>query len=118
MARAAVVVLVVALVLVGLFFALRPDTPEGAPRDRTFDVSIEGGDMSPAEISVDEGDNMTLLVSSDKPMELHLHGYDAELEVEPGETARVRFEADITGRFEIEDHESEKELGTLQVRPR
>jgi heme/copper-type cytochrome/quinol oxidase subunit 2 len=74
--------------------------------------------MSPAEISVNEGDNVTLRVSSDKPMKLHLHGYDVKREVEPGETAKLRFEADIIGRFEIEDHESEKELGTLQVRPR
>lgn len=118
MTRAAVIVLVVVLVLGGLFFVLRPDTPERAPQDRTFAVSIEGGKMSPAEISVDEDDNVTLRVSSDKPMELHLHGYDVEREVEPGETAKIRFEADITGRFEIEDHESERELGTLQVRPR
>jgi hypothetical protein len=116
--RAAVIVLVVVLVLGGLFFVLRPDTPKRAPRDRTFEVSIEDGEMSPAEISVDEDDNVTLRVSSDKLMELHLHGYDVEREVEPGETAKLRFEADITGRFEIEDHESERELGTLQVRPR
>ena len=118
MTRTAVIVLVVVLVLGGLFFVLRPDTPKRAPRDRTFEVSIEDGEMSPAEISVDEDDHVTLRVSSDKLMELHLHGYDVEREVEPGETAKLRFEADITGRFEIEDHESEKELGTLQVRPR
>ena len=118
MTRAVVVILVVVLVLGGLFFLLRPDSPEGAPRDRTFDVSIEGGEMSPDEISVNENDNVTLRVSSDKPIEIHLHGYDVEQEVEPGETAEIRFKADITGRFEVEDHESEKELGTLQVRPR
>ncbi|MBA2712188.1 MAG: cupredoxin domain-containing protein [Rubrobacteraceae bacterium] len=118
MPRAVVVILVAVLVLGGLFFVLRPDTPEGASQDRTFDVSIEGGGMIPAEISVNENDDVTLRLSSDKPMEIHLHGYDVEREVEPGETAEVRFEADITGRFEIEDHESEKELGTLQVRPR
>ena len=118
MTRAVVVLMVVVLVLGGLFFVLRPDTPEGAPKDRTFDVSIEGGEMSPDEISVNEDDTVTLGVSSDRPMELHLHGYDVEQEVEPGETAEIRFEADTTGRFEIEDHGSEKELGVLQVRPR
>ncbi len=73
--------------------------------------------MSPAEISVSEGDRVTLRVSSDEPMELHLHGYDVEQEVGPGQKSRLRFEADLTGRFEIEDHESESELGVLQVRP-
>jgi hypothetical protein len=57
--------------------------------------------MSPAEISVNEYDRVTLRVSSDKPMELHLHGYDVEREVEPGREAKLRFKADLTGRFEI-----------------
>jgi heme/copper-type cytochrome/quinol oxidase subunit 2 len=109
---------VIVLILGGLFFLLRPDTPAAGPRERTFDVSIEGGAMSPSEISVKEGDRVTFLISSDKPMELHVHGYDVEQEVEPEQTARLRFEADLTGRFEIEDHESERELGVLQVRPR
>jgi Cupredoxin-like domain len=116
--RIAIVVLVVVLVLGGLFFLLRPDTPEGSLQDRSFDVSIEGGEMSPDKISVDEGDTVALHVSSDKPLELHMHGYDVEQEVEPGEKAEIRFEADLTGRFEIEDHGSERELGVLQVRPR
>jgi len=38
--------------------------------------------------------------------------------VEPGREAEIDFEADLTGRFEIEDHETERELGVLQVRPR
>ena len=117
MARNLILIAVIVLILGGLFFLLRPDTPEGAPRERTFDLSIEEGEMSPAEISVDEGDRVTLRVSSDEPMELHLHGYDVEREVEPGQEAELHFEADLTGRFEIEDHESEREPGVLQVRP-
>jgi hypothetical protein len=116
--RAAIVVLVVVLILGGLFFLLRPDSSEGGPQDQTFDVSIESGRMSPEEISVNQGDTVTLRVSTDEPTELHVHGYDVEQEVEPGREAEIDFEADLTGRFEIEDHESEKELGVLQVRPR
>ena len=112
-----ILIAVMVLILGGLFFLLRPDTPSGVPRDRTIAVSIEGGEMSPAEISVNEDDSVTLRVSSDRPMEIHLHGYDVEQEVGPGQKASLRFRADLTGRFEIEDHESEKELGVLQVRP-
>ena len=118
MARAAIVVLVVVVVLGGLFFLLRPDDPSGKPRDRTFDVAIKDGEMSPDEISVSKGDTVTLRVASDKPTELHVHGYDVEQEVEPGRETEIDFEADLTGRFEIEDHETEMELGVLQVRPR
>ena len=118
MARSLILIAVIVLILGGLFFVLRPESPSGVPRDRTFDLSVEGGEMSPAEISVNEGDNVTLRVSADEPMEFHLHGYDVEQEVGPGQKARLHFEADLTGRFEIEDHESESELGVLQVRPR
>jgi heme/copper-type cytochrome/quinol oxidase subunit 2 len=113
-----VLIAVIALILGGLFFLLRPETPAGVPRERTIAVSIEGGEMSPAEISVNEDDSVTILVSSDMPMKLHLHGYDVEQEVRPGQKASLRFRADLTGRFEIEDHESERELGVLQVHPR
>ena len=75
------------LILGGLFFLLRPDTPAGAPRERILDASIEGGEMSPAEISVNQDDRVTLRVSSEERMELHLHGYDVEQEVEPGQEA-------------------------------
>jgi len=108
---------VILLILGGLFFLLRPDTPAGAPRDRTFDVSIKDGEMSPAEISVNQGDTVAFHIRSDKLMEFHIHGYDVEREVRPGRKAEVHFEADLTGRFEIEDHKSERELGVLQVRP-
>jgi plastocyanin len=108
LARAAIVILVLVLVLGGLFFLLRPDTPSGTPQDRTFDVSIKDGAMSPEEISVDKGDTVTLRVTSDEPVELHVHGYDVEQEVEPGQESNLDFEADLTGRFEIEDHETER----------
>jgi hypothetical protein len=36
----------------------------------------------------------------------------------PGESTKLSFEAELTGRFEIEDHNTEEELGTLVVRPR
>ena len=61
---------------------------------------------------------MTLRWTSDIPVEVHLHGYDLEEEVSPGEETDLSFEADLTGRFEIEEHETETELGTLLVQPR
>jgi Cupredoxin-like domain len=116
--RAAIVILVVVIILGGLFFLLRPDIPEGGPQDRVFDVSIKDGEMSPEEISVHQGDTVTLRVSTDEPTELHVHGYDVEQQIKADGETEIDFEADLTGRFEIEDHESEKDLGALQVRPR
>jgi hypothetical protein len=72
--------------------------------------------MSPEEISVDEGELVNFRITSDAPLEFHLHGYDLK-EVEPGEPAGPSFEATTTGRFEIEDHDTASVLGALLVQP-
>jgi FtsP/CotA-like multicopper oxidase with cupredoxin domain len=120
--RALTVALLVLLALAGLFFVLRPDGSSGSAadgsREQTFDLVIEDGAMIPDEIEVEEGDRVTLRLTSEAPVEVHLHGYDLEREVSPGETATLSFEAELTGRFEIEDHETGTELGVLLVQPR
>lgn len=125
MNRTSIIIVLVLIGLVGLFFALRPGpttSRDAAPADesqeRAYNVAIEDGAMSPAEISVEERDQVTLRLTSDRPMEVHLHGYDLEEEVLPGEETDLSFEAEITGRFEIEDHDTETALGALLVQPR
>ena len=129
MNRTVVVIVLVVLGLGVLFLALRPDssspedddpteTSAGEPQKRIYDVAIQSGTMNPNEISVQEGDFVTLRLSSESPVEIHLHGYDLEGDVLPGEETDLSFEAEDTGRFEIEDHETEAQLGTLLVQPR
>jgi hypothetical protein len=48
-----------------------------------------------------------IVVSSDAPDEIHLHGYDIEKEVEPGKPAVFAFTAAIEGIFEMESHVAE-----------
>ena len=74
--------------------------------------------MEPSDITVTEGDRVVLRITADSPHEIHLHGYDIEREVAPGEPSTLSFEAGLTGRFEMENHESEEVLGVLIVRPR
>ncbi len=119
MNRTLVVVLVVLAGLVALFFVLRPGPAADAPRKQTIDVAIEDGVMTPEEIEVGEGDRVTLrMTTQGPPTEVHLHGYDLEEEVEPGEPATLSFEANLAGRFEIEDHATGEVLGALLVQPR
>ena len=122
--RPLVLLLLFLLVLVGLFFLLRPDPPASDPSDsagesqeQTFDLAINDGTMSPEEISVSEGDRVNLRISADEPFEFHLHGYDLEEEVEPEEPAELSFDATTTGRFEIENHDTDAVLGVLLVQP-
>ena len=119
MNRTMVVAVLVLVGLAALFLVLRPGPSQsGAPRERTIDLAVEDGAMTPDEVEVGEGDRVRLRVTSDEQIEIHLHGYDIEREVAPGEPATLSFEADLTGRFEIEDHESEEVLGVLIVQPR
>ncbi len=67
--------------------------------------------MCPDEVEVGEGDWVKPVLTSEEPVEVHLHGYDLEREIEPGEPTALSFEADLTRRLEIEDHELGKALG-------
>ena len=80
-------------------------------------MAINEGRMSPPAVTVYEGDQVNLQITSDRPIEFHLHGYDLTEEVEPGETADLSFEATDTGRFGIEDHNTDAVIGVLLVQP-
>ncbi len=118
--RLLVPILLLLLALVGLFLLLRPDpsTSAGETQEQAFEIAINGGTMSPEEISVLEGDRVNLRITADEPLEFHLHGYDLEEEVEPDQPAELSFDATTTGRFEIENHLTDSVLGTLLVQPR
>ena len=105
-------------VLGGLFLLLRPDPPDTSPEERSFDLEIRDNGMSPEEVSVREGDRVTLNFTAERPVEIHVHGYDLEEEVEPDDATTLSFKADLTGRFPMEDHDTEAELGVLVVEPR
>jgi hypothetical protein len=92
------------LVLIGLFFLLRPDPPVTEPRTRAFELRVRDDAVTPGEILVGEGDKVIIQVSVDHPTEIHLHGYDIEREVRPRELTKISFAATLTGRFEIEPH--------------
>jgi hypothetical protein len=99
-------------------------TPEVA-----FDLRIERGTVAPSMrlIRVREGDAVKLRWTSDRPIVLHLHGYDIEARVQPGKVAEMAFTARATGRFAIEEHRpddrgghthGEAPLARIEVHPR
>ena len=52
----------------------------------TFDLKVERGQVAQNMrlIRVKQGDVVRLRWSTDRPMDLHLHGYDIEQKIEPG----------------------------------
>jgi len=91
--------------------------------DRVFELEIhsEGPTSKPTVLAVRQNDRVVLLVSSDKPVQVHLHGYDIESNVVPNVVTSLRFTATATGRFPIEIHSREplkqRPLAYLEVRP-
>ena len=115
--RNLVVALITLIALLVLFFLLRPEASAPEEEEQVA-LAINGNTMSPDQVRVTEGQQVTLQITSDHPIEVHVHGYDLEEEVRPGEPVELMFEAKTPGRFPIEDHDTEAELGTLLVQPR
>lgn len=73
-------------------------------------------------LAVQQNDQVVVRVTSDKPVQIHLHGYDIERDVVPNVVTSLSFTATATGRFPIEIHSKEPlkqpPLAYLEVRPR
>ena len=69
------------------------------------------------KVEVSKGDSAEIDVTSDVDEQVHMHGYDIEESIPAGGRAKLRFKADIPGRFEIELHESGRQIGELTVNP-
>lgn len=96
-------------------------------------VSLSGRALSPKEVSVFQGQEVTLHITSDEQGEFHIAGYEHVFPLTEGSTAIFTFNALRQGRFSLEfhpelsetgshDHESGTQedipIGTLVVNPR
>jgi FtsP/CotA-like multicopper oxidase with cupredoxin domain len=83
-------------------------TPE-PPQVSVTRIQIQGGEVvgGPQSIEVARGERVRIIVASDAPDEIHLHGYDIEHEAAPGAPARFSLTADAEGVFEMESHTAE-----------
>ena len=76
-----------------------------AKKERTFDIEIKKRKVTGEKvIRVKQGEQVSLRLTTDEAVTLHLHGYDIEKTVKPGETVVMSFRAHATGRFAIESH--------------
>lgn len=68
-----------------------------------------------------KGETVHLRFVSDQKVELHLHGYDIVLKLQPDQMADLRFVAQHAGRFEFELHGHGKgghaALGAIEIYP-
>ena len=93
-----------------------------APPEPAFDtvrITVVGGRPQGGvkRATIERGRDVVLVVRSDVSDHVHLHGYDLMADVAPGAPARLRFEADVPGRFEVELEDRGVPIADIQVRP-
>jgi hypothetical protein len=93
--------------------------PPAQPKPKTVTVRVVGGvpQGGIARPKVKEGDRVVIVVRADAGEEVHLHGYDLDAPVTPGQPTRLRFTATIPGRFELELHHPDAVLADITVEP-
>ena len=110
--------------LVACGVALVPGIAQAA--QQTFELRIDHGRVpeSMRLIRVLQGDVVTLRWTVDRPVTLHLHGYDIEKHVDPDTVGVISFTARASGRFPIHVHATgdgaagEEPLVYVEVYPR
>jgi hypothetical protein len=93
-------------------------TTEARPLVQTIRIEVVNGTPKGGIVraKVDKRDEVVLVVASDVGDEIHLHGYDLSTDVAAGGTARLRFTADVVGRFEVELEHRSEQIADLTVR--
>jgi hypothetical protein len=93
--------------------------PAAPPRPAATLIRVRDGKPvgGVERVKVHRGDRVRLIISSDKPDEVHVHGYDLERPVTPGAPARFSFTADAEGVFDIELHSDDVQIAALEVQP-
>lgn len=99
--RAVVAILPVTVMSAALLLSA---TARGA--ERHFELAIHNGRLaeSAPTLSVSQGDDVMLELSSDRDLELHLHGYSLAFSLAAGAPAVWRFAVPSSGRFPLAVH--------------
>lgn len=83
-----------------------PKKAREGSEERVFEIRIKGRKVvgGVKTVRVKRGEQVSLRWTTDETLAVHLHGYDIEKTVKPGETAVMSFKAHATGRFPVETH--------------
>ncbi len=95
-------------------------TPSTAPTPgvATITIVLKNGKVSPNgdRVMLDRGQPFVLDITSDRDDEVHVHGFDEQVEVKAGDHVKLELIAGQSGRFEVESHHPEMLIVVLQVR--
>jgi len=76
--------------------------PHVEPTERTFRIEASSYQFSPAEITVNRGDHVTIeMTSLDVVHGLYIDAYDLQISADPGQFETLTFTADHPGTFRL-----------------
>lgn len=120
-----IILLVVGIILIAGIYSFAKSQKETVPEsplvlEKVFEFKISKDKLvsAPETLKVTVGDEVSIIVTTDEADELHLHGYDLSLDLVNGVSGELSFMANITGKFGLELHHNELELGELEVFPK
>lgn len=91
--------IIVGLIAIAIAFVPTP-MRMAAPIDRHFRIEASRFQYTPAAMTVNPGDHVTIdLVATDVVHGLYIDGYDRSVVADPGQTASLSFVADQVGTF-------------------
>lgn len=117
-----ILIILCAVLLVGIggYFLMGSPALQSGPatKEFTWDVKAKKLVAGDETMKVNKDDTVVIKITSDEAEELHVHGYDRSVELEPNKQATLTFVANASGRFPIELEESKTDLGALEVQPK
>ena len=89
------------------------------PEPQVATIRVKGGQPVDGvrKLTFKEGGTIRFRVTDETDDEVHLHGYDIEKPVGPGKAAKFSVPATITGRFEVELHDTATPIAEVTVEP-
>ncbi len=89
--------LMISAIILGLTFYVRANSRLA---EKEIHITAKKFDFTPETITLKKGEPVVLVVSSqDRKHGFNLRAFGIRADVEPGETARIRFTPDKTGKF-------------------
>ena len=92
-------------------------SPSPPTAQNLFEISFVDDQLTgdTGDLKVGLGETVSIRVTSSRPDQVHLHGYDLTAPVAPGQPALLRFTATIPGAYELELEDLGRQLASLQV---
>ena len=93
-----------ALLFALLVLAGCSSAPQAAPPAEPLKLDLSVDQASPQRVEAVRGQAVELTVTSESPVDVHVHGVDVLAKAESGKPAVLKFTVDRTGTFDVEAH--------------